>query len=360
MKYLVQTRGGRTYTELFERAANIGAIESLDAAVAYATIGGVNALLRTMKHTLDDRWEKVSKRWLIGIDWCRTDPPALRALQLVQHSTVKVPNGRALVESAGCSPRDTFHPKLFVLKARNVTAVICGSGNLSANGLMRGCECGNLSIFETEAAEDLEPILTWYRNAWDSADDVDAIAATYETICQKRVRVDKFAPTDDDMTPPAHEGVTEGRSLSGQQIREFRTFKNFWIDAGALGANFGRGIPGNQLDMKRFTRVFFGASVENLAPQTEINQITLLWDGQRLANRTLKYGDNHMDKLNVPPPGDHGRMFYKDKTLLFRRAGLDEYEFHVGDSEQRKTWRKSSKASGVVHRLSVTREWGLF
>jgi len=355
----VQTRGGRTYTELFQQALDIGKIRNFDAAVAYATIGGVKTLMRTLQSSIGQEWDLVTKRWLVGIDWCRTDPPALRALQSGSNSTVKIPNGKNLVAAGNCSPRDTFHPKLFILKGDKATSVVCGSGNLSANGLLRGCECGNLSVFANDARENLKPMMEWYHKAWGSADDFGDIAASYEAICRERVRNDRIVAADDDTKPP-DEAPADRRSLTEDQIRELRTFDNFWIDAGALGANLGAGIPGNQLDMKRFSRAFFGADIENLAPNTEIDQISLIWDGERIPDRTLKYGDNHMDKLNIPPAGDRGKMFYRDKALLFRRATLHEFEFHVGDRRQRAGWRRSSKAQGVLYRLSPTREWGLF
>jgi hypothetical protein len=38
-------------------------------------------------------------------------------------------------------------------------------------------------------------------------------------------------------------GLSIHRALTEEQIRELRTFDNFWIDAGALGANLGAGKP---------------------------------------------------------------------------------------------------------------------
>jgi hypothetical protein len=119
-------------------------------------------------------------------------------------------------------------------------------------------------------------------------------------------------------------------------------------------------VPGNQLDMKRFTRAFFGASIDNIAPNTQIDHITLVWEGERHDDRTLKLGDNHMDKLNVPPAGDRGRLFYRGKALLFTRRSDGAFDFDAGDQNERQRWRAMSRRYGVIHRLSTNREWGLF
>lgn len=366
MRYVVQRRTAQRYLELFEMAAQFGPFEEFKCAVAYATVGGVCLLEETLKSQLDDTWVQMRKRWLVGIDWCRSDPPAFRRLEGMKKSQVRVPNGGALVKTDGCTPRDTFHPKLFVFAAPSVYAVICGSGNLSANGLSRGCEVGSLVVAnrtsrkDTSDVEEVEELLRWLEQEWRRADRYDALADDYESICRERIKKRNFVPTDDDNRPPEESGRSSRAALTEQQIRQLRTFDRFWIDAGALGANLGRGRPGNQLDMKRFTRAYFGASVDKVEPNTEIAKITLIWDGERHVDRTLKFGDNQMDKLNVPPGGRRGELFYDGKTLLFSRRPDGAFDFAAGDRTQRRVWRQSSGRDGIIHRLSSKREWGLF
>src|SRR5205823_2120716 len=134
-----------------------GEFTSCSVAVAYATLGGVKAFERRMEQGLGDRWRAMQKRWLVGIDWCRSDPPALRRLSAIQNSAVKIPSGRTLVASA-CMPRDTFHPKLFMFDGPRLTSVVCGSGNLSVNGLTRGCECGSVVVVDRMDQHFQEPI----------------------------------------------------------------------------------------------------------------------------------------------------------------------------------------------------------
>jgi len=361
-QYVVQTRTTRKYTELFSMALDAAKYTDLYVAVAYATVGGVRTIEKTIQTHVDSQaWDSLKKCWLVGIDWCRSDPPALERLQGMKNSEVRVPNGRVLIVSEGCVPRDTYHPKLFIFDGTEATAVICGSGNLSANGLTKGCECGNLLIFKSDGGkaprESQEPqyLLQWFDSAWTSATPYKEIKDTYEARCRKRIKRGIAVPTEDDAKPPVAQG-----GLSEEQIRQMRSYSNFWIEAGALGANLGKDQPGNQLDMKRFSRVFFGASIEELAPNTIIDVVTLFWEGRAHKDRTLKFGDNGMDKLNVPPPGEKGPMFYKGKTLHFIRMDDGSFLFDVGNEAQKNKWRSRSTRVGFSYRYPGGREWGLF
>jgi hypothetical protein len=366
MEYIVSGRPGHVYTELFERALAVGPFSGISSAVAYATLGGVKLLEDTLRGALGTAWEEMDKKWLVGIDWCRSDPPALDRLDSLKNSKVKVPDGDIILSRTGCMPSRTYHPKLFMFIGDQRTAIICGSGNLSRNGLSRGCEIGSVitldNLAETGALPHPEAgaLLQWFHVEWRRADRYDAIARKYEAACRDRVRRQAIVPTDDDAKPTVGSARERGRALTEEQIHELRTFENFWIDAGALGANLGAGIPGNQLDMKRYTRAYFGAGIDNLAPETEIDHITLVWDGVRHTDRTLKYGDNHMDKLNVPPAGALGRDFYRGRALLFRRRSDGAFDFEAGGAAERRRWTGASRRVGVIHRLSTTREWGLF
>lgn len=362
--YIVQTSRGAKYEALFQAAISGVEYRRLDVAVAYATIGGVRALEKMLTVAIgDDRWQAIKKRWLIGIDWCRTDPPALRRLAAMPNSEVRVPDGKRLIKSTGCVPRDTFHLKLFVLDGAVHTAIICGSGNLSANGLGRGCECGSAWVTEAKRRsqpEETKSIVKWFAVAWKDAARLKDIYDGYARIVRATVRKRRAAPTEDDTRPPDLPRTSHRKSLTEEQIRQLRSFDNFWIDAGPLGANLGHGIPGNQLDMKRFTRAFFGARVEDVKANTEIDKITLIWGKQINEARTLRFGDNGMDKLNVPPAGRRGVLFYRGKTLLFSRRADGAFSFEVGDAKMRAKWMKRSRKQGVVHRLSSQRQWGLF
>lgn len=94
-------------------------------------------------------------------------------------------------------------------------------------------------------------------------------------------------------------------------------------------------------------------------PNDIIDYVTLVWNGVRYGDRTLKFGDNGMDKLNVPPAGDRGALFYRDKTLMFSRLADGAFRFTVGDDRDRRSWERKSRRVGAVYRVG-RRAWGLF
>jgi hypothetical protein len=339
----------------------------LYAAVAYATWGGVDALDKVLCHEPSTGWDDVQKQWLVGIDWCRSEPSALSRLAALTNSAVKVPNGEYLASQSGCHPAIPYHPKLFVLRGEEVSAVICGSGNLSRSGMMKGCECGSLFLVDhgagamTEGQQQLARIVEWFRDAWNNASLFDtSLRIRYEERCKELLKQGKATPTEDDAVPALPPARGRGKALSDDQIRALRTFDNLWIEAGALGANLGRGIPGNQLDMTRHTRVFFGAPVADAEPNAALGQITLIWDGYIHTDRTLKFGENGMDKLNVPPAAERGPLYYRGKTLLFTRQPDATYNFSVGDARQAAAWQRLSLRSGLSYRMPGGRRWGVF
>jgi hypothetical protein len=361
-KYIVQTWPSQKYSELFDIALAHGDYTHIDVAVAYATYSGVHVLEKILRSSKVDHWARLKKRWLVGIDWCRTDSPALVRLAALTKSEVKIPGGRALINRSGCTPTRPYHPKLFVLHGRNAAAVICGSGNLSANGLTKGCECGSVFLMNSpnplRSQPELAKIQKWFNGAWLTADSFASIRLAYQERCDALAKQKKSVLTEDDVKPEETPAGRQG--LSEIQLHQLRTYDNFWIEAGSLGANLGHGKPGNQLDMTRYTRVFFGAPAEELPLETPIDSITLVWENEIHTDRTLKFGNNGMDKLNVPPSGARGPLFYRGKTLLFTRLANGSFRFTVGDHADLRRWRRLSQPKRAAYALPGGRNWGIF
>ncbi len=71
MKYVIQKSAGNTkYTDLFDCLTSGANYDRLCVAVAYATIGGVRILERTLEGALTSNWGSIRKQWLVGVDWC--------------------------------------------------------------------------------------------------------------------------------------------------------------------------------------------------------------------------------------------------------------------------------------------------
>ncbi len=361
-QYIVQTYPSRKYLELFDIALAHGDYTHFDVAVAYATLSGVRVLEKLFEAKNGGQWKRLKKRWLVGIDWCRSDPSALSRLDGLSGSQVRIPDGIHVASRSGCLPNRPYHPKLFVLRGAEKSAIVCGSGNLSFTGLTRGCECGSVFLLNSsdcpESNQEFVRLERWFNTAWNGADSLNSIKSLYQLRCDAQTKQKKFIATEDDVNP--EDEITGRTGLSEIQLRQLRTYGNLWVEAGALGSNLGAGRPGNQLDMRRYTRVFFGAPAEVLPLETFIDSITLVWDKEIHSNRTLKFGNNGMDKLNVPPAGERGPLFYRGKTLLFSRRADGRFQFTVGSNSELIRWRRQSKAKNAAYTFPGGREWGVF
>ena len=222
IKYVVQQWPDQPYADLFKIALQNGKYNQMFAAVAYATVGGVRVLEKTLREELDtNSWNTMSKQWLVGIDWCRSDPRALAQLGAFKRSHVKIPNGLQIVSRLGCLPKKTYHPKLYIFQGKDTSAIICGSGNLSANGLTKGCECGSLLLSRSSGNQELNKLLSWFRTTWKDADPYCDLMATYVNRCKESFKkTNIFVPTDDDVTPETFNNRVQKKLLSELQIRQ--------------------------------------------------------------------------------------------------------------------------------------------
>ena len=107
-KLLATHAGDGRYMDLIRSACERTNPGRICAAVAYATHGGV-AELDTALQGLPG-WKKASKRWLVGIDHCRSDPVALAHLARLPKSKVRIFDGEFVSARRGCVPRYSYHP----------------------------------------------------------------------------------------------------------------------------------------------------------------------------------------------------------------------------------------------------------
>lgn len=368
-EFVSQPADGVNYLRLFERAMRRTRFEGIDAAVAYATSAGVEELVAVLGGSDVRGWNAMRKRWLVGIDYCRTEPRAIEALAGLWNSEVRIHAGRQVVARAGCTPHLPWHPKLFMLKGPDSVGAICGSGNLSRNGLTRGHEVGSLVLTAGHAttAEQLvwracAELGVWFSNMWEAGDAHQGLLAAYKRVYESPEHLRCPTPTEDDTAPePALWTGRAGRRLGAEDLRRLRACTYLWIEAGNVTRNRGRGVPGNQLMLTPMSRVYFGYPADDLRPNTQIGQVSITYCGQTRPDCSLVFSDNSMDKLTLPIPGSGGPPEYDQKNLLFAKRPDGSVVLSVGSGRDKTAWIRRSRAIGADRRMSRSgRQWGVF
>jgi HKD family nuclease len=171
---------------------NSGRWTHIDVAVAYAVVGGVQLLEEELGASPE--WTSIRKRWLVGIDWCRTQPLAASALANQPRSSVRIVNGEELVRRSGCVPATTYHPKGFLTRRvedRRTTArgLLLGSANLSRNGLRNGHELDywvnardNNFRADQLAFQSIRSASAWFDRLWRASTPYGVIESRYTDV----------------------------------------------------------------------------------------------------------------------------------------------------------------------------------
>jgi HKD family nuclease len=344
---------------------------NLDIPVAYAVTGGVRLLEERLSQ--DPSWPTVQKRFLVGIDWCRSDPVALDAIAAFPAADLRIVNGAELVEIEGCRPTRSYHPKAFIFSkdwpsTTGVIGCFLGSGNLSRNGLSYGHELDIWTAASSSSSPDvvrsLADIYDWFERLWSRSTKYSRrIRDQYRSRFEATQRRESRATTDDDSVPSV---IVRQRGLKPDDLVVLRSFDNLWVDAGSMYSNLGRGRPGNQLELKRYTRVFFGFPARDLPPNSAIGGVDIVVGSAVHPDRHLRYGDNQMDKLDLPVPGYRAPADYRNETLLFTRmvakGGKVRYQLKLARHGERTQWRSKSRRASTLFKFggASNREFGVF
>lgn len=352
----------RTTLDALQAILQNGGVEQLDVAVAYVTASGAYDLIKRVSETLGGAWAGIPKRWITSFDYCRTEPVALDSLRLVPNSSLRI-HDAAFCLSHGGAPKVPFHPKAFLIRTNQRDYALAGSGNMSRSGLSRGVEAGlvvsvsRVSPDEPTATAAIQAMSRWFSATWRSAAPLGPVLlARYSQLFEHRENLKAPTPTDDDV---ASTGAGRG-GLSTKDLQRLRVCRHFWINAGNITKNRGPGLPGNQLMMKRLSRVFFGFSSIAVPENTHVGDVEIGFNGGQGAQFSLTYSDNKMDKLVLPIPGAAGPPAYDKKSLLFWRIKPGVFELTLGTGAQRVQWLRRSGAIEGAFKMQSGREWGVF
>ena len=92
-----------------------------------------------------------------------------------------------------------------------------------------------------------------------------------ETLFESEEHLKHPVPTEDDTAP----SETLRGTLKGDELNKLRVCRHFWIEAGNITRNRGRHLPGNQLMMKRLSRVFFGFEPVSVPENSPIGRVSI-------------------------------------------------------------------------------------
>ena len=301
------------------------------------------------------------------MDWCRSEPAALDALESSRQSTVRIPSGAQIVNSPRCTPKSSFHPKGFLFLGQTARLLVSGSANLSRNGLSFGHELDTLievrnakTSAEKDAWKALGRTNRWFRELWQNASAYPQIASDYRTTHAGSIK--EPVPTSDDVTDST--GHRPRTRFSGDDLLRLRSAQHFWIEAGNVTQNRGPGNPGNQIMMRAMTRVFFGVEARDVARDTHLRTLAIGYQGHISSDRTLRYSNNSMDVLTVPVPGSPtGPPSYDNRTLVLRKSshsGAVIYELRIATPDETASLKRYSDKVGGRFVMSSGRQFGVF
>jgi len=211
---------------------------------------------------------------------------------------------------------------------------------------------------DTGMRAQLVAVQTWFELRWNAASPLTpALAARYQGVFDSVDNMKQPTPTDDDLAKPDARPST----LSAKDLHKLRAANHFWIEAGNITKNLGKSKPGNQLMMKRLSRVFFGVPASDVPQNSPLTTLTITYDDVPKLDCSLTFSDNGMDKLTLPIPGAGGPPKYDGKNLLFTRIKAGVFQLELGTASQKQQWLKKSKAVDAHHAMPPDgREWGTF
>ncbi len=340
--------------------------DRMRAAIAYASSSGctdINALLGKANR----QWKRAEKKWLLSIDFGHTDPRAIRFLKGLPRSQVRIHDGREVLRRK-LLPATTFHPKTFVFDRaggfgpRNLGLVI-GSANLTSGGLDTNIEhvvgtrfSSPIGKHEKQLWGAVSSFEDWWDLAWLTAEPAtEAFLKKYQAMRKvQKPRVRDSRGRRARRMPPG----------TVNQLRVFARWANakcFWIETGKMYKNRGENAPGNQLDARRGTRVYFGFPYRDVARDTKLGEVRMRYRNMTVqSDRSITFGNNSMDKIYLPVPGTYGPNEYDHSVVHFRRVGPREFEVSLGKGGVAAQWRQKSQQQGMLDRLGKGRRFGFY
>lgn len=360
-------RVGVVLEAIAHAADRAGDYECVDIAVAYASAEGVRLLEDALA---GPSWAEARKRFLVSLDFGFTQPKALARLAEISGAEIRIPGGREVLRSAALRPKTAFHAKVFsfgVEQYPHLRALVVGSANLTASALSTGAEVVTTQTWKSysrAALNDLQraqSVLEWFDETWNNADLLADVLGEYR---QKRRALPRPPRIPEERTKATRSYLAslQDHEISGDLSVQLAAAKGLWIHASSVIRNRGP-LPGSQLNTPRGTRVFFDFPSEKVPKDTTLGSIQMRITGHAYQDRTIRFGNNGMDIINLPIPEQNGVDTYQGTYLLFARNSPESdhncrYTLTVTDAAGIDA-AKASSANSVDLTMSSGRNYGL-
>jgi hypothetical protein len=242
-----------------------------------------------------------------------------------------------------------------------VTGLIVGSANLTISGLSLSHE--HIMAYVITPAGPSYPAGPLFDQGSRDCDTLFQAATVIDEAFVVRyaaVRPAHPQPAEDPENEPQVQLISQTQSeVPISQAVALAAAPNLWIDVKKVVRNRGKKMEGNQIDLQRGTRVFFGYGDGRLPKNSHIGTVIIQYDAHA-ATRNLRFGDNSMDKLDLPIPGREGPATYTNQTLLFTRISPNVYRLQVGNAAEIAEWKAASQRQMTLFRMKGGREYGVF
>lgn len=359
-KPIIQPVGGTTIDALGEVVAQHG-WECLLVSAAYATRSGLGQLVGQLR----DRWpgfDSARKTFHLGLDFGLTEPEVLEDAARLHSSTCYLHDANATL-AASLHPAKRFHPKVYVvgdaqtIATSSMAAGILGSANLTASGLIENTEASVAFIADssTQAGSDwLSALAALEAEAWAQPPLTQALLISYQALRHG-------VPTGPSRTlEQVRQIVAPGAEFDDYMLRALRGAHVLWTQTLKIVENRGRGVPGNQVDMKKGVRVFFGLNVPmSVPPNTPLGMITTVRPAGVAEQCNVRFGNNQMEKINLPVGSSGNHPAYDHSFLAWTRVVGGAFELDV--TKQGDHLVAASHALGTLYSYSGgARMWGFF
>ena len=202
----------------------------------------------------------------------------------------------------------------------------------------------------------------WFDDAWSTADLLANVISGY----RKRYRQQPVprGPHEERTSAARKFAAPVNRNVvTGPLAVQLAHAQALWVRTESLYANRGAGNPGNQLDTQRGTRAFFGFTTNMVDKNHIFGDVEIQVPGHRSVSRSVRFGNNLMDKINLPIPGRDGPETYDHSILIFERAGvgtsgLSHFKLTVTDAAGLAA-RKARANNSIDAQMHGGREFGL-